>query len=45
MTRPVFETYWLVNGEQYFDVSEVCSLVIENNVVAVEVTAEAQLEQ
>lgn len=45
MTRPVFETFWLVNGEQYFDVAEVGRLVIEKNVVAVEVTAEVQLEQ
>lgn len=43
MTRPVFETFWRVNGQEIYDPDEVARLVVEEGHIAVESTAQQQL--
>jgi hypothetical protein len=44
MNKPVFETFWTVNGEQYFDINEVAELV-EAGHLATEISAEKQYRE
>lgn len=41
MNKPIFETFWEVNGERYFNINEVAELV-EAGHIAVEVPAQKQ---
>ena len=43
MTKPNFETHWLINGEQHFNIDEVSELVDAGH-IAVEVPAVKQAE-